>query len=136
MLRDLIRQSETRFPESKKLHVDKTALGGPVELAYAAFGQLSLEASHPTITALGRHLRTELEGDTRHLVIDVVPDVSEREMLRAIWWSCDALLGVAIGANEIVGGTKMNDALRQALEELRRLSKRDFEDQAAPVTAE
>ena len=128
VLRDLIRQSEGRFPDSKKLHVDKTALGGAVELTYATFGQLSLEAAHPTITALGRHLRSKLEGDTRHLVIDVVPDVSERELLRTVWWSCDALLGVAIASNEIVGGTKTNDALRQAFEELRRLSKRDLED--------
>jgi len=68
--RDLIRQSESRFPDSKKLHVDKTARGSAVELAYATFGQLSLEAAHPTITALGRHLHSELEGDTRHLVIE------------------------------------------------------------------
>ncbi len=126
-------QSESRFPDSKKLHVDKTALDGPVELTYAIFGQLSLQAAHPTITALGRHLHSELEGDTRHLVIDVVPDVSERELLRTVWWSCDALLGVAIASTEILGGT--NDALRQAFEELRRLSKRDLEDQAIPVTA-
>jgi len=36
--RDLIRQSESRFPDSKKLHVDKTALGSAVELAYATSG--------------------------------------------------------------------------------------------------
>jgi hypothetical protein len=136
ILRDLIRQSESRFPDSKKLHVDKTALGSAVELAYATFGRLSLEAAHRTITALGRHLHSELEGDTRHLVIDVVPDVSDRELLRTVWWSCEALLGVAIASNEIVGGTKMDDALRQAFEELRRLSKRDLEDQATPTTAE
>jgi hypothetical protein len=134
ILRDLIRQSETRFPDSKKLHVDRTALGGAVELAYATFGQLSLEAAHPTITAIGRHLHSGLDGDTRHLVIDIVPEVSERQLLRTIWWSCDALTGVAIASNEIVGGTKMNDALRQAFEELRRLSKRDLEDQAASAT--
>jgi hypothetical protein len=131
-LRDLIRQSESRFPDSKKLHVDKTALGSAVELAYATFGQLSLEAAHPTITAIGRHLHSELDGDVRHLVIDVVPDISERQLLRTIWWSCDALLGVAIASNEIVGGTKMNDALRKAHEQLRDLSKRDLEDQSTP----
>jgi uncharacterized protein DUF5677 len=134
ILRDLIRQSESRFPDSKKLHVDRTALGGAVELAYATFGQLSLEAAHPTITAIGRHLHSELDGDTRHLVIDIVPEVSERQLLRTVWWSCDALLGVAIASNEIVGGTKMNDALREAFEELRRLSKRDLEDQDASAT--
>jgi Family of unknown function (DUF5677) len=134
ILRDLIRRSESRFPDSKKLHVDKTALGSAVELAYATFGQLSLEAAHPTITAIGRHLHSELEGDTRHLVIDVVPDVSERQLLQTVWWSCDALLGVAIASDEIVGGTKMNDALRRTFEELRRLSRRDLEDQAAPAT--
>ncbi len=134
ILRDLIRQSESRFPDSKKLHVDRTALGGAVELAYATFGQLSLDAAHPTITAIGRHLHSEIDGDTRHLVIDIVPEVSERQLLQTIWWSCDALTGVAIASNEIVGGTKMNDALRQAFEELRRLSKRDLDDQAASAT--
>ncbi len=135
ILRDLIRESESRFPDNKKLHVDKTAMGGAVELAYATFGQLSLEAAHPTITALGRHLHSELEGETRHLVIDVVPDVSERQLLRTAWWSCDALLGVAIASNEIVGGTKMNEALRKTLEELRHLSKQDLEEQIDPAVA-
>jgi Family of unknown function (DUF5677) len=126
ILRDLIRQSESRFPD--RLHVDKTALGSAVGLAYATFDQLSLEAAHPTITALGRHLHSELEGDTRHPVIDVVPDVTERQLLRTVWWSCDALLGVAIAFNEIVGGTKMNDALRQAHEGLHVRSKSDLKE--------
>jgi hypothetical protein len=39
LLRDFIRQSDIRFPGGKKLHVDKTALGSAVELAYATYGQ-------------------------------------------------------------------------------------------------
>lgn len=42
LLRDLIRQSHSRFPDSKKLHVDKTAFGSSVEIAYVTFGRLSL----------------------------------------------------------------------------------------------
>jgi hypothetical protein len=126
LLRDLIRQSDIRFPSGKKLHVDKTALGSAVELAYATYGQLSLEAAHPTITALGRHLHTEVEADIRYLTIDVVPDVPERELLRTIWWCCEALLGATVASNEIVGGTNMNDAIRQAFDELHLVSKPDL----------
>ncbi|RXH36638.1 hypothetical protein XH99_06635 [Bradyrhizobium nanningense] len=106
LLRDLMRQSEMRFPEGRKLHVDKKALGTAVELVYATYGQLSLDSAHPTITALGRHLRSEMDGDTRHLVIDLMPDTPERELLRTISWACEALLGVTVASNEIVGGTK------------------------------
>jgi hypothetical protein len=129
LLRDLIRQSDIRFPGSKKLHVDKTAL----ELAYATYGQLSLEAAHPTITALGRHLHIEVEGDTRYLTINVVPDVPERELLRTIWWSCEALLGVTVASHEIIGGTKMNDAIRQAFDELHLVSKPDLAGADKPL---
>jgi hypothetical protein len=129
-LRDLIRESETRFPDGKKLRVDRTALGGLVELVYATFAQLSLEAVHPSVTALGRHVRTELEGDTRHLVVDVVPEVAERELLRTVWWACDALVGVTIAFNEAVGGTTMDGAIRAVLEDLRSRSARDL--QAVP----
>jgi hypothetical protein len=128
LLRDLIRESESRFPDSKRLRVDKTALGGSVELAYATFAQLSLEAVHPSITALGRYVHTEVEGDTRHLVVDVVPEVREREFLRTIWWACDALMGVTIAFNEIVGGTQMDDAIRATLEDLRSRTKPDPQD--------
>jgi hypothetical protein len=133
LLRDLIRQSDIRFPGSKKLHVDKTALGSAVELAYATYGQLSLEAAHPTITALGRHLHIEMEGDTRYLTINVVPDVPERELLRTIWWSCEALLGVTVASNEIIGGTKMNDVIRQTFDELHLVSKPDLAGADKPL---
>jgi hypothetical protein len=117
LLRELIRQSEAQFPDGRKLHVDRTALGTAVELVYATYGQLSLGSAHPTITALGRHLRSELEGDTRHFVIHVVPDVSEKQSLRTIRWACEAFLGVIVACNEMVGGTRMNDAIRQAFDE-------------------
>jgi hypothetical protein len=131
LLRDLIRQSHSRFPDSKKLHVDKTAFGSSVELAYVTFGQLSLEAVHPSITALGRHLHSELEGDTRYLTIEVAPDAREKDLMRTIWWSCDALLGVAVAVNEIVGGTIMNEPLREVFDELSLRSKTDLEAQAS-----
>jgi hypothetical protein len=117
LVREFVRQSEAQFPDGRKLHVDKTALGTAVELVYATYGQLSLGSAHPTITALGRHLHSELEGDTRHFVINVVPDVSEKASLRTIRWACEALLGVVVASNEMVGGTPMNDAIRQAVDE-------------------
>lgn len=128
LLRDLIRQSEMRFPEGKKLHVDKTARGTAVELIYATYGQLSLDSAHPTITALGRYLHSELDGDVRHLVIDVVPGVSEKEVLRTIQWACEALLGVTVATDEIVGGTAMNGATRQAFDEATVIFKMDAPD--------
>ncbi|MDE2068502.1 MAG: hypothetical protein KGK01_16810 [Bradyrhizobium sp.] len=117
LLRELIRKSETQFPDRRKLHVDKTALGTAVELVYATYGQLSLGSAHPTISALGRHLQSELEGDTRRFVLHVVPDVSEKDMLRTIRWGCEAFMGVIVACNEMIGGTPMNDAIRQAFDD-------------------
>ncbi|MEO6382344.1 MAG: DUF5677 domain-containing protein [Nitrobacter sp.] len=118
LLRDLIRESDLRFPARKKLRVDETAVGSAVELVYATFGHLSLEAAYPTVTALGRHLLSEIEGDTRHLVVQVVPEVPEGDLVRTIWWSCEALLGVTVASNEIVGGIQMSESIRQAMDEL------------------
>lgn len=131
LLRDLIRQSEMRFPEGKKLHVDKTALGTAVELVYATYGQLSLDSAHPTISALGRYLHSEFEGGTRHLVIDVMPSVPEKEVLRTLQWACEALLGVIVASNQIVGGTATNDAIRQAFDEAPGIFKLDSPDSPA-----
>src|SRR5262249_19084384 len=93
LLRELIRKSKAHFPNGRKLHVDKTALGTVIELVYATYGQLSLGSAHPTISALGRHLQSELEGDTRHFVLHVVPDVSEKDLLRTIEWASKPLWG-------------------------------------------
>jgi len=117
LLRELIRQSEAQFPDGRKLHVDKTASGTAIELVYATYAQLSLGSAHPTITALGRHLRSELEGNTRHFVIHVVPEVPEKQLLRTMRWACEAFLGVIVACNEMLGGTRMNDAIREAFEE-------------------
>jgi len=43
---------------------------------------------------------------------------------------------VSIALNEIIGGTKMNDALREAFEELPLRSKADLENRHIPSTAE
>jgi hypothetical protein len=86
---------------------------------------------HPSITALGRYLHSELEGDTRYLTIEVAPDAQEKDLVRTIRWSCAALLGVAVAVNEIVGGTIMNNALRDVFEELSLRSKIDLEEQVS-----
>jgi hypothetical protein len=118
LLRSLIRETDLRFPEKKRLHIDKTAMGSAVELSYSVYGQLSLQAAHPTMTALGRHVGSKVEGDTTHLTIEIMPDNAVIDVLRTVQWACSALLGVAVGTNQIVGGSADDDALTKAFNEL------------------
>ncbi len=56
------------------------------------------------MTSLGRHLsRGRIAKDHTELVVTVEAGTSDAEILSTILHSCRALMGVAVGANEILG---------------------------------
>jgi hypothetical protein len=59
LLRQFIRQLADTYKDSKKLHADKVAAMGAIELHYVDYTQLSLDPLHCSMTALGRHVRSE-----------------------------------------------------------------------------
>jgi hypothetical protein len=119
-LRSIIKDIEKTFPKMKKLNASKTAAEGAVELAYVEYTRLSLDGVHCSVTALGRHLSRERLADRTELVVSVEAKRSDAEILAAILHSCRALMGVAIGANEILGFTTASSQLGAVVTEFER----------------
>jgi len=117
-LRNLIKDIGKQFPETKKLNASKTAAVGAVEIAYAEYLRLSLDGVHCSVTALGRHLdRQRVAENHTELVVSVEAKTTDKEMLLAIVHSCRALIGVAVGANEVLGFTAATEQLTSAVAE-------------------
>jgi hypothetical protein len=119
-LRGIIREVGKRFPKPKKLHADETAAEGTVETAYVEYGRLSLDAVHCSVTALGRHLSSERSDRTVELVVSVIPRSTPAEVLSTVLHACRALMGTAVGANELVGFTTASATLAALVTEFER----------------
>jgi hypothetical protein len=112
-LRSIIKDIRKKFPAPKKLNANTTAAEGVVETAYVQYARLSLDGVHCSVTALGRHLtREQVAENLTELVVSVEAVTSGEEMLSAILHSCRALLGVAVGANEILEFTAASAKLK------------------------
>jgi hypothetical protein len=118
--RGIIRDIAQQFPKTKKLRADATAAEGAVETAYVEYGRLSLDAVHCSVTALGRHLSRETIDKKIELVVSVVPLASADEAFSTVLHACRALMGAAVGANEIVGFTNASGQLVEMVEEFER----------------
>ncbi|MGH9675556.1 MAG: DUF5677 domain-containing protein [Candidatus Acidiferrum sp.] len=111
-LRSIIKDIGKTFPKATKLNVSKTAAEGAVETAYVQYARLSLDGVHCSVTALGRHLSRERIAENRtEIVVSVEARTSDAETLSTILHSCRALMGVAVGANEILGFTTASGQL-------------------------
>ena len=111
-LRSIIKNIGERFPKIKKLNASKTASDGVVETAYVEYSRLSLDGVHCSVTALGRHLGRETVSKSHtELVVSVEARASDAEMLSTVLHACRALMGVAVGANEMLGFTEASEKL-------------------------
>jgi len=111
-LRSIIKKLGKQFPDTKKISASKTAAEGAVETGYIEYARLSLDGIHCSVTALGRHLSSErVEGNRTELVVSVEARTSDAEILSTILQCCRALMGVAVGANEILGFTSASGKL-------------------------
>ena len=110
-LRSIIKELGDQFPKTKKLRADKTAAEGTVETAYVEYVTLSLDVVHCSVTALGRHLSSERTDVGAELTVSVIPKTTAKEVLSTVLHACRALMGVAVGANELVGFTSASAML-------------------------
>jgi hypothetical protein len=115
-LRD-IAKSLGYLSKGKKLHAAKIASEGVVEVAYIEYQRFSLDSIHCSVTALGRHLSREKSQEMDELILSVVPNSSPKELFDTIVHACNALIGVAVAVNEIVGFTPASDNLVSVFEE-------------------
>ncbi len=115
ILRDLIKGSDNQT--IKKLHANRTAADGVVEIAYVEYTALSLDAVHCSVVALGRHLSSERTEAQSELTVSVVPRTTDDETLRTVLRACSTLLGIVVAANEVVGSTSESGRLEPLLAE-------------------
>jgi hypothetical protein len=118
ILREIIRALAKTYEDPKKLHADKVAAMGKVELLYVDYTRLSLDSLHCSVTALGHHISSERVSDLETIVtVAVEPKFGKDEMARTVRHLCRALMGVAITANELVGFTSASASLTAAVHE-------------------
>ena len=113
----MVKELGERFPTTKKLHVGKTASEGAVETAYLEYLRLSLDATHCSVTALGRHLSSEQVDGRSHLTVSVEAKTTPAEFLATVRHACRALMGVAVGANELLDFTSAGAPLPALVDE-------------------
>jgi hypothetical protein len=95
-LRNIINTLRKEFPTTKELHADKIAAVGAVGIAYVTYSQLSLDAVHCSISALGRHLSDDHTNEKSELVVSVVPNIPPGERFSTVLHACRALMGTAV----------------------------------------
>jgi hypothetical protein len=110
-LRSIINELDRQHPKMKKLHADKTAADSAVETAIVEYSRFSLDAVHCSVSALGRHLSSERTEKTADLTVSVIPRTTPKEVLSTVLHACRALMGAAVGANELVGFTPATNSL-------------------------
>ena len=116
-LRTIIKQIDQQFPSKKKLHPGNVAADGVIETTYIEYARLSLDAVHCSVTALGRHLSQEGTHQKVQLVVSVIPRTRPSEATSTILHACRALMGTAVGANELLGFTSASGDLEALVTE-------------------
>jgi hypothetical protein len=101
-LRAQLRFMKKKWPDAKSLNPKGVAQSGPLADGYIIYSQLSADAAHPSVTSLNRHVGHSENGEA---IIEVVPTRNEEEIKMTWDWACNAMLGVCVGVNQILGGT-------------------------------
>ncbi len=82
-------------------------------------GPLSSDAAHPSLEALSRHIAKEPDGS---LFLSIVPTPSEKDLLDAMEWACQAFMGVILAANQIAGQVEADRKLSGLFDEFNSLA--------------
>jgi hypothetical protein len=93
------------------------ASGTVLKRAYLYYSQFSADAAHPTIRGLKRHLVQTVENGERVLGLDIHPVERGAEVADTVNIACNAVLGVCVAVNQILGGTAANELLNKLFAE-------------------
>lgn len=116
-LGEIVKAIEAKHPKAKPLNTKELSKKNPVGLSYVMFSVLSERAAHVSLTSLGRHLGRDLEGDNVYLRVDIAPDPTGKQLDELLLELLGTVLGVIVGTNEIVGGTKPGRELQALMED-------------------
>jgi Family of unknown function (DUF5677) len=83
------------------INVKATAQAGVLKDSYIIYSQLSSDAAHPSADSLSRYTQRNSDGSLT-IVADGITD--DAEALQTLEFACSMLLGVCVGANQIIGG--------------------------------
>jgi hypothetical protein len=117
---ELILKSRGEKPLSPKSAI----YGTEIERAYVYYKQLSVDAGHPSITALNRHL-VESEGNE---VLRLKPRIGEGEAMNTAFLASMALLGGCTAANTAFGQTAGGERLEGLFAEYHEIAARTHAD--------
>jgi Family of unknown function (DUF5677) len=110
-LLEVVKGIKASHPKAMPLNTKKLAEDNPVGSSYLMFSILSEQAVHVSASSLARHLGRDIEGDKIFLRIDIAPDPTDVQLVKLLLELLDSVLGVIVGANEIVGGTNAGTKL-------------------------
>ncbi len=116
-LRTVLRQIAKDFQRRKKLSTLAVASQSALELSYVPYLRVSHDALHCSVTALARHLSREGKNGTLRFYLNAHPNSEPGEKRQTILLACSALIGAAIGANQILGGTPAGPHLTNLTDE-------------------
>jgi hypothetical protein len=122
LLRQFIREITDTYKNPTKLHADDVAAMGVIGLYYLDYTRFSLDPLHCSVTALGRHVKSERLSETKTMVdISVEPRLYDNETAQTVRHLCRPVMAVAITANELLGNTSAGGQLTTAVEEFERM---------------
>jgi hypothetical protein len=116
-LSEVVKAIEAKYPKARLLNTKDLSKKNPVGSSYVMFSVLSERAVHVSVTSLARHLGRDLEGDKAYLRVDIAPDPTEEQLVGLLLELLGTVLGVIVGANEIVGGTRPGHELHALTDE-------------------
>jgi hypothetical protein len=100
-----LREEEKKYPKAKLLRPKEIAEGTAISDAYVFYSQLSGDSAHTSISSLGLHLAREREEGEIFLTLTVAPEAGSKRTHATLDSACEAVIGVCIVANEMIGGT-------------------------------
>jgi hypothetical protein len=132
-LRAWLKANEKRFQNPTQLNPMSVAMRTDIGRSYIFYEQLSSDSCHPTIEALNRHVIPHTIDEIGG--VDVEPVARDVEIAETLEYLCMGVLGVCIGVDQLLGGTRGGAQLNALADRYIEISNRaaNRRRSAAPV---
>ena len=113
-----LKEMRTAWPKARSIEPRKLAPKGPLKDAYVAYGQLSADAAHPSLSSLDRYVSRR--GGVATLTFVSTP--TNEELADTMTWACIGALAAFITGSELFRAAALNAELSVLAEEYHRLA--------------